>query len=256
MTSLLLLVKNNFLRQAQYRVSFFGYLLITCVLYSAQFIFFRRLFDFNKDLGDYSVSDISLMLFTFISVNLIVEFFSGSIESFFNKVYHGGIEPYLTKPISLVQLILFGWCFPLNFFVLAGLQLLVIFGVFKLEFNWNLLSILAYATSVVFSVMLNICFILLLNLLTFVVQRKLPVDYIHSKIFELSMVPTSLYPRRVFAAILLFVPSALSASVPVQILVQGNYSLLAVQAAVLISFLLITKLSLRKALMLFEGVGG
>jgi len=248
-------LRNNYHRQLQYRTSFFGYLLITGFYYLAQFVFFNRIFDFNSNLGGYSLGDISLMLYVFINIYLCVEFSSSSVETFFNKVYHGGIEPYLTKPVAILQLILLGWCFPANLLLLVFVQILVVSGIFQVSVVATSIEWMFFLLSIVCSVILNICFILVLNLMTFVVQRKLPVDYIHSKVFELSMVPISLYPRKILAGLLIFVPVALSASLPVSIL-KGHYTILIVQVVVTCVFLTLTIIGLKKSLTLFEGMGG
>lgn len=251
-----LYVLNNCRRQLQYRVSFFGYLVLTSLVLSSQFLFFNRLLDLTSDLGGFGSSELYLMLYVSLSVLLCVEFIGASVNHYFDKVYHGGIEPYLTKPISPLLQVLLAWCSPLNLIILGLFNLFIVVAPISLKVDAVALNWIGFIVAVVCAVACNVGFLLLMNMATFFIQRKLPVEYVHSKVYELSIVPVDLMSPKFLRPALLFIPIAFSASVPVGVLVKGQFEYLALLVIATVVIVTLSVLGFQYTSRQFEGLGG
>ncbi|WP_375642573.1 MULTISPECIES: ABC-2 family transporter protein [unclassified Bartonella] len=130
------------------------------------------------------------------------------METFFEKVADGKIEPYFIKPVSIWLLMLFGWCKPLNLiklFVLYVSAYLFISlpNISDLKLGWISFIVAIFCVFIV-----NICFFMMFNFVTFIISRKMPVEYFHEMIFELSFVPIGIYPLSIVKWLMFMLPMA------------------------------------------------
>lgn len=248
--------KNNFLRKFTYQASFWGYICLTCLFYFFQFQFIERIFDLKNDFGGLGSSGLYLIYFNFVILYLGIEFFSSSIHRFFEIVYMGGIEPFLTKPISSYKLILFGWCNPMSLILALIIGSFMLFGTNYLKISVPFFNWLGYLISMLCVFICNICTILGLNLFTFVIQRKLPVDYIHDRIFDLSIVPMNLFPGQILKFLVIGMPIAVSASLPASILLKSDFWTLPYLLFGTIAIVLAVIIGYSKLINKFDGIGG
>lgn len=248
--------KSNFLRQFTYRTSFWGYICLTCLFYFFQFQFIDRIFDLKDKFAGLENFDLYLIYFNFVTLSLCIEFFSNSINRFFEIVYMGGIEPFLTKPISSHKLILFGWCNPISPVLAVIIGSFMLLGTKYLQISAPFLNWLGYLISMVCVFICNICTILGLNLFTFVIQRKLPVDYIHERIFDLSIVPINLFPGQILKFLTIGVPIAISASLPAAILLKAEFWILVYLLIGTLAIVVAVVIGYSRFINKFDGIGG
>lgn len=248
----------NCKRQMAYKFNFFANLILVLVFYFFQLIFIEQLLSFKGDFSDTIPEYLILIFFVFSILSLSIDIFSSSIYFFFKTLAKGGIEPFLTKPVSIYQTIIFKHIKPFNIILILVIVLFIfytseIFSIKISTFLWFKFGVALFC-----SFILNILFIFTLNLLTFTSQRFLPIDYIHSEIFSLSIVPISLYPKSIINWIVIMLPIGLSSSLPVAILNENNNmnTLLIIYILITIVMFLFSKYLLKKALKKFNGLGG
>ncbi len=182
--------------------------------------------------------------------------FTYSIEAFFENVAEGKIEGYLTKPVSIWLLMLFGWCKPLyliKLFVLcvSAYSFVSLPDMSEIKLKW-----LSFIVAIACIFIVNLCFFMMFNFITFITNRKMPVAYFHAMLYQLSFVPIAIYPLNLVKWLLFLLPLAFSASLPVSLLLSKNewhigYLLLSTILSMTITFVIYKK-SIRQ----FNGLGG
>ncbi len=186
----------------------------------------------------------------------LVNIFTHSIETFFEKVADGKIEPYLIKPVSIWLLMLFGWCKPLNLIKLFVLYVSAYLFVSLPDMSDLKLRWISFIVAIFCVFIVNICFFMMFNFVTFVTSRKMPVEYFHEMIYELSFVPIGIYPLNLVKWLLFMLPMAFSASLPVSLLLgKGEWNIGYLLLSAFLSIAM-TFISYKKTIRQFNGLGG
>nr|WP_246257384.1 ABC-2 family transporter protein [Bartonella gabonensis] len=178
------------------------------------------------------------------------------METFFEKVAEGKIEGYLTKPVSIWLLILFGWCRPLYliklFIVCASAYSFVSLpDMSEIKLKW-----FSFIVAIACIFIVNLCFFMMFNFITFMVSRKMPVAYFQAMLYQLSFIPIAIYPSSIVKWLLFLLPLAFSASLPVSLLLGKSewnigYLLLSAFLSMIMTFI-----SYKKTIREFNGLGG
>ncbi|WP_370931101.1 ABC-2 family transporter protein [Bartonella sp. DGB1] len=246
----------NIKRQCAYKKNLLGTFILSMSCYLIQFIYIDQVSSYVEKLGSYSKDEIHLIFVIFILLSLFLSIFTTSIEMFFEKVAQGKIEPYLTKPVPSLLLMLFGWCKPLN---LINFCILALFAYYYIELpplSGNYVNYLEFIIALICILIINICFFLLLNFLTFITSRKMPVAYLHATIYELSFLPITIYPTEIIKWLLFLLPMIFSASLPASFLLNKNeWSIEILIASTSIIFFL-TNITYQKSISKFNSFGG
>ncbi len=251
---MLWLLRCNLRRQWQYRANFIGHLILTSLYYIAQFFYLDKIIELGS--GDLSRQRVYLIFFLFGLIFLVVETLGASVHRFFQIVAQGRIEPFLVKPIGTWSLIFLGWSAPGNLVIALIFVLCVVAGTDVLNISASLTQWLAFSLAVLCATAVNLLMILGLNLLTFVSQRHLPVDYIHERIFDLSLVPVGLFPSGVLRWLILIVPVATTSSVPAAVLLDAQFLLLGYLVTSTLIMIFLVGWGYRSTFKRYSGLGG
>ncbi|WP_139413381.1 ABC-2 family transporter protein [Bartonella mastomydis] len=254
--TILYFISMNVRRQTVYGKNFIGEFILSLCYYFIQFIFIDKISCFSGNIGNYSRDEIHLIFVVFLLLGIFLNIFTTSIETFFEKVAEGKIEGYLTKPVSVWLLILFGWCKPLYLIKLfivcvSAYSFVLLPDMLEIKLKWFSFIV---AIGCVFIV--NMCFFMMFNFITFITSRKMPVAYFHAMLYQLSFIPIAIYPLNLVKWLLFFLPLAFSASLPVSFLLGKNewnigYLLLSTCLSIAMTFI-----SYKKAMRKFNGLGG
>ncbi|WP_345115820.1 ABC-2 family transporter protein [Bartonella jaculi] len=246
----------NIRRQIVYGKNFIGEFLLSLCYYFIQFIFIDKISSFSGQIGSYSRDEIHLVFVVFVLLRTFLSVFTSSIGIFFEKVVSGQIESYLTKPVSIWVLMLIGWCKPLrliNFFVLcmSAYFFVSLPDMTSIKIGW-----FAFIVAIVCVFIVNICFCMTFNFITFVTNRKMPVEYFHTMVYELSFIPIAIYPSSIVKWLLFLLPMAFSASLPVSLLLGKNEWNIGYLLLSAFLFITITFMVYKKTISKFNGLGG
>ncbi|EJF84621.1 hypothetical protein MCU_00199 [Bartonella elizabethae Re6043vi] len=249
-------ISMNVRRQIVYGKNFTGEFILSLCYYFIQFIFIDKISCFSGSIGNYSRDEIHLIFVIFILLGIFLNIFTTSIETFFEKVAEGKIEVYLTKPVSIWLLILFGWCKPLYliklFIVCASAYSFVsIPDMSEIKLKW-----FSFIVAIICVFIVNLCFFMMFNFITFITSRKMPVAYFHAMLYQLSFIPIAIYPLNLVKWLLFLQPLAFSASLPVSLLLGKNewnigYLLLSTFLSIAMTFMVY-----KKTMPKFNGLGG
>ncbi|MCC8463665.1 MULTISPECIES: ABC-2 family transporter protein [Photorhabdus] len=256
MKTISLFIKMNIKRQLAYKKNLFGEFILSSSYYLIQFIFIDQVSSLSEGIGGYKKEDFHLIFLVFILLGVAISIFTHSIEEFFNKVASGRIEPYLVKPISIWVLILFGWSKPLNiimfiFLAFFALSFSSLPMVTKDAIQWA-----EFIVSIICMFIINLSFFIIFNFFTFISHRKMPVDYFHEMIYELSIVPVNFFPHGLVKYFLFALPMAFSASLPVSFFLGRNDWNIGYLIISAVFFMLGTLFFYRWGIRKFNGLGG
>ncbi|WP_273721033.1 MULTISPECIES: ABC-2 family transporter protein [unclassified Bartonella] len=249
-------IDMNMRRQLVYGKNFIGEFLLSLCYYFIQFTFIDRISCFSGNIESYSRDEIHFIFVVFILLGIFLNIFTSSIETFFEKVAEGKIEGYLTKPVSIWLLILLGWCRPLYLikFLLVGVSaysFVSLPDMSEIKLQW-----LSFILAIICVFIINLCFFMMFNFITFMTNRKMPVAYFHAMLYQLSFIPIAIYPLNLVKGLLFLLPMAFSASLPVSLLLGKNEwpisSLVLSTVFTMVMTLIVYKKTIRK----FNGLGG
>ncbi|WP_208436180.1 ABC-2 family transporter protein [Bartonella phoceensis] len=212
----------NVRQQIIYSKNFTGEFILSLCYYFIQFTFIDKISSFSGSIGNYSRDEIHLIFVVFILLEIFLNIFTNSVETFFEKVAEGKIEAYLTKPVSVWLLILFGWCKPLYLVKLFIVCVIAFLFVSLPDMSEMKLRWFSFIVAIVCVLIVNLCFFMMFNFVTFITSRKMPVAYFHAMVYQLSFTPIAIYPSSVVKWLLFFLPMAFSASLPVSLLLGKN----------------------------------
>ncbi|MCP2075753.1 UNVERIFIED_ORG: ABC-type uncharacterized transport system permease subunit [Pseudomonas lini] len=219
---ILALLGNAVKEEARYKVNLFGGVLALLMLYGLQFVFFDVISSFviTEEVG---INWFLIFFMTYALGGLLVSFFSSAIAGFFRQLTQGRVDVLLVRPVNLFVLILFRWC---QVYYLWVALLLIVFFVLSGKINFepflmSAVNTLVYIVCLVVGVLASIAFILTLNSFSFITQRDLPVDYIHSSIFTFALLPAAFYSKVVLYFFVATLPMIVFASVALDGLYNG-----------------------------------
>jgi len=216
------LIANSVKEEARYKANLLGAVLALLTLNSLQFIFF----DVLSSLVGSDRVDANWLLLFFMSYavgGLAVSFFCSSITEFYRQLTLGRVDSLLVRPISLLVLILFRWG-QFHFLLVAVLLIMICVISNKIDFHPFALSPVntgLYLATLIAGVVASITFMLGLSSFSFITQRDLPVDYIHTSIFTFALFPDSFYSRSLSNILVAVLPMIMFASVALDALYNG-----------------------------------
>ena len=220
-----LLIKLSLKSQMVYAANFLSYTLTSLVYYMFVFIFITSIFHFTNEIAGWSENEMKYIFYLSVLITLLTEMFAQSIYEFFNQISEGRIEPFLMMPIRQMPLLFLRWCEPANIVTAVLLfSAVFIFSGSQLFLTW--LNILLFVISIAIAVLINVFFVSILSFMTFITQRRIPVDYIYEEAYRLTILPASLFPQKMFPFILILFPIVISASAPAAIIVKNDFNLL------------------------------
>ncbi|WP_019220068.1 ABC-2 family transporter protein [Bartonella florencae] len=254
--TILYFISMNIRRQIVYAKNFTGEFILSLCYYFIQFIFIDKISRFSGSIGNYSRDEIHLIFVVFILLGIFLNIFTSSIETFFEKVAEGKIEGYLTKPVSIWLLVLFGWCRPLYLIKLFIVCVTAYSFVSLPDMSEIKLKWFSFIVAIGCVFIVNLCFFMMFNFITFMTSRKMPVAYFHAMLYQLSFIPIAIYPSSIVKWLLFLLPLAFSASLPVSFLLAKSewhigYLLLSALLSMSTTFIVYKK-TIRK----FNGLGG
>jgi ABC-type uncharacterized transport system permease subunit len=216
------LIKNAAGEENRYKANLLGGVLALLMLYSLQFIFFDVISAFVVT-DEISANGLLIFFMSYALGGLLVSFFSSAIAGFFRQLTQGRVDVLLVRPVNLFVLILFRWC---QVYYLLVVFLLLFFFVASGKINFSPffdsgVNTLMYMVSLWVGVLASIAFILALSSFSFITQRDLPVDYIHSSVFTFALLPSTFYSKAVLYLFIATLPMIVFASVALDALYNG-----------------------------------
>lgn len=204
------------------KLDFWGFLLVSLFIFASRWVFFDIFFDFSGDLGGWSRAQVHLLFSTSILLVLLVNAFGASVHEFFYNVQQGEIEVFLTQPVSPYRLLLLRW---FNFGQLAVFLALLcglsaVPDLSELVLPLNARSLL-FCALFAWGVAVNVAFLIMLESLTFLARRSLPVDFIYSELTRLMQLPPALLGQHGGVVLPLLLPAVLSAVAAADCLFHG-----------------------------------
>ncbi|WP_208441721.1 ABC-2 family transporter protein [Bartonella raoultii] len=249
-------IRMNMRRQLVYGKNFIGEFILSLCYYFIQFIFIDKISRFSGSIGNYSRDEIHLIFVVFILLGIFLNIFTSSLETFFEKVAEGKIEGYLTRPVSVWLLMLFGWCKPLYLIKLFIVGMIAYSFVSLPDMSEIKLRWLTFMVSIICVFIINVCFFMMFNFITFITNRKMPVAYFHAMLYQLSFIPLAIYPSNLAKGLLFLLPMVFSASLPVSLLLGKNEWPIAYLLLSAVFTMGITLIVYKKTIRQFNGLGG
>lgn len=218
----LILIRNAAKEAGKYKTNLFGSTLALVTLYTLQFVFFDVISAFVVT-DEINTNWLLIFFMSYTLGGLLTSFFSSAIAGFFRQLTQGRIDILLVRPVNLLTLILFRWC--QVHYLWSTLLMAVICGLSnKIDFSPFLESPLnsgLYLLVMLTGVVASVTFIMALNSFSFVTQRDLPVDYIHSSIFTFALLPATFYSKILLYFLIAALPMIVFASVALDALFNG-----------------------------------
>lgn len=196
--------------ELQYPFNMAGHLISLALYYWLHAIFFDTIAFISPTLNA-SNKWIELFLYSYVTVSIGTEVFAASINSFFRSLTRGAADPYLTKPTSLLSLMFFRGAKPSYLIILGVIGVLMFRG--QIIYPLDLVAWAGWLAIVALGIAANIFFITALQALSFITQRDLPIEYIHSEISAFAVVPTPFYPEIVSRWLTVALPMLVAASI-------------------------------------------
>ncbi|WLH46746.1 ABC-2 family transporter protein [Pseudomonas beijingensis] len=254
---ILKLIKNATKEEARYKTNLLGSVLALVTLYSLQFIFFDVISAFVVT-DEINTNWLLIFFMSYALGGLIIGFFSSAIAGFFRHLTQGRIDVLLVRPVNLFVLILFRWC--QVHYLWSALLLIIVCGLSnKIDFSpflADILNIGLYLLIMLTGVVASIVFILALNSFSFITQRDLPVDYIHSSIFTFALLPSAFYSKILLYFLVAALPMIVFASVALDALFNGLTLFVLVYLMVVTLTFFITVRKVQSLFRRFDSIGG
>jgi ABC-type uncharacterized transport system permease subunit len=239
-----------------YRFDFLGTLSILLLFFVTRLLFLDTLHSFAGDSSDWNRAQVTFLLFTLLWILTLTDTFDHSVLRYFQLLYHGEADTFFIKPVSILNFIFFGWIKASNFVLLpiilgAGLYM---YG--DILWEQRNLDIFLYFVLCLLGAIMNLLFIANLSCLTFVFKRQVPADFLFSELTKIMILPFSVFPRQVGAALVLIIPSIFTAALPCAVLFTGRIDLVLYFLLGFTFNLVVFILFLRFTVKRYEGLGG
>ncbi|MCZ2159128.1 ABC-2 family transporter protein [Bartonella sp. 220] len=225
MEKFLAYVSNSLKNSSAYKANLVGYIGLTFIVTLIRLFYADSIYQNTNSLKGWTLEEFDGLIFFMLVISLLLNTFASSINNFFYALLSGKLEPLLMQPVPLVYHMLLRWANNNNLLILLGLLVLgALYNIPKLDFT--LLSITITLLTVLFAVISNLAFVTLLHSISLLSQKYLPVEYIHSEMFKLNLLPPHLFGTMSLIAIISFVPSLVGAGVTVTALLNPYSSLI------------------------------
>jgi len=240
--------------EVRYLFNLTGHVAALGVFYFCQLVFFDVVSSFLG--GGISKSWLFTMLLSYIVVSLVVNFFSASIEGFFQHLSRGLGDPFLVKPVPIWWLLLFRQCKPSYLFVLVcGCIIVCIYADLAILIHSPAGSAL-WGLSLVVGVVANLSFLTMFYSLTFLTQRDMPVDYIHSELSAFAIVPVPFFSTTVTKLLISAFPMLVTASVSANVVGKSDVALFFEFFCIVFFHACASVMLFRSLARRFDGLGG
>ncbi|MBI3543473.1 MAG: ABC-2 family transporter protein [Deltaproteobacteria bacterium] len=214
-------IKNNFVREAVYRVNFLAGMATDVVWIGVEFTLFTVIYANVPQLAGWTKPQVYFFLGIFFASDaLFTTFFQRNFWNFSDLVNKGELDILLTKPVHPLFLALTRWINLTNLFNLAlGLGIVVRFGPeagFQGGWRW---LVLAMWLLVGMSTQLLLRFAF--SIWIFWTERSWAITRMYYQFFQFATKPDTLYPKMIRYLILTALPFAFISSIPARALLHG-----------------------------------
>ncbi|EJF77891.1 ABC-type uncharacterized transport system, permease component [Candidatus Bartonella washoeensis] len=219
-------VSNSLKNSSAYKANLVGYIALTFIVTLIRLLYADSIYQNTSSLKGWTLEEFNGLIFFMLVISLLLNTFASSINNFFYALLSGKLEPLLMQPVPLVYHMLLRWANNNNLLILFGLLILNALYVNMLKLDFTLLSITITLLTVFFTVISNLAFVTFLHSISLLSQKYLPVEYIHSEMFKLNLLPPHLFGMMSLIAIISLVPSLVGAGVTVTALLNPYSSLI------------------------------
>ena len=247
--------RNTLSRDMEYKMNFVFEIFIDAIYYGSLFFFFKIIFQFTDQLGDFNQDAIMIFLVTmYIADSLYVLFLGGNVFEINNNVKSGDLDFILLKPINSQFFIS---CRYVNTHAIISIFILTMLLI-KLTYTYhgNILLItnfIFYMLSLVLGMFIFYSFEFMIACLSFWFRNFSYAGWLAGELIKYSRRPDSIYNRWFRKILLTIFPMAMICSVPSRILIFGlDIKLFVLQFFISAVFLWLTTMIWKKGLLRYE----
>ena len=226
MKKFLAYVLNSLKNSSVYKANLGGYIILTFIVTLFRLLYADSIYQNISSLKGWTIEEFEGLIFLMLTISLLLNTFSTSINNFFYQLLSGKLEPLLMQPIPIFYHMSLRWSNNNNLLILLVLFVLGAFYVDISAINFGFLSIVITLLTVLFAVISNLAFVTLLHSISFLSQRYLPVEYIHTEMFKLNLLPPHLFGGMTLITIISLAPSFVGAGVAVMAFIDPYSSLI------------------------------
>ena len=247
--------RNTLSRDMEYKTNFIFEIFIDAIYYSSLFFFFKIIFQFTNQLGDFNQDAVIIFLITmYIADSLYVFLLGGNVFHINENVKSGDLDFILLKPINSQFFIS---CRYVNTHALISISILSILLI-KLTYSYHnesflIINHLFFIPSLIFGMFIFYSFEFMIASLSFWFRNFSYAGWLAGELIKYSRRPDSIYKRWFQKVLYTIFPMAMICSVPSRILIFGvNFKLFFLQLFIAILFLWITTIIWSKGLIRYE----
>ena len=248
-------LRNTLSRDMEYKMNFIFEIFIDAIYYGSLFFFFKVIFQFVNQLGDFNHDAVMIFLVTmYIADSLYIFLLGGNVFEINNKVKSGDLDFILLKPINSQFFIS---CRYVNTHAIISICILSILLV-KLTYAYHgnsllLINYIFYIPSLVLGMFIFYSFEFIIASLVFWFRNFSYAGWLAGELTKYSRRPDSIYKTWFRKTLFSIFPMAMISSVPSRILIFGvNFKLFFLQLFIASIFLWITTLIWQKGLLRYE----
>ncbi len=213
-------IKNRF----SLKIDFFGALCLSILTMLLTSLYFKSFFNYTSSLGGLNKYEIIILYLTSTSQVMLVNSFTYSIYNFFHEVQQGKIEPIITKPISIYVVMFFRWFSIVQFilFVITIISLLLYIH-FTSELYIRQNKLLVFCMYYLIGFILNICYITIMESLTYILKRQIQTAFIFSELSRIMQIPLLILPQKLIYGLVIFFPAIISSALATNALFHESF---------------------------------
>ena len=214
--------RNSLIREMSFKANFLLWLLVELLWFLGQIIFVEVLFQYVKQIGDWSKWEVVLLIGTHQLIGQIFQaFFYVNVANLPELVRTGKLDFLLLQPIDsqfAVSTKQFGLDNVVNAMVGVGI---VIFSLVKLAVLPSVTQVLFYIVAIAFGVTVHYSIMFFLATMSFWIVRAQGLIYGYYNLFNIARYPETIF-RGVFRFIFTWlVPVIIVANIPAKMLIDS-----------------------------------
>jgi len=247
--------RNTLTRDMEYKTNFIFEIFIDAIYYGSLFFFFKVIFQFTNELGDFNQEAVIIFLITmYIADSLYVFFLGGNVFEINNNVKSGDLDFILLKPINSQFFIS---CRYVNTHALISMLILSLLLI-KLTYSYHedsflIMNYIFYIPSLILGMFIFYSFEFMIASLSFWFRNFSYAGWLAGELIKYSRRPDSIYKQWFRKTLFTIFPMAMICSVPTRMLIFGvDFKLFFLQLFISIIFLYATTLIWKKGLMRYE----
>mgnify|MGYP001370829787 CR=1 FL=1 len=247
--------RNTLSRDMEYKMNFIFEIFIDAIYYSSLFFFFKIIFQFTDQLGDFNQDAIIIFLITmYIADSLYVLFLGGNVFEINNNVKSGDLDFILLKPINSQFFIS---CRYVNTHAIISIVILTMLLI-KLTYAYHgnvllITNFIFYILSLIFGMFIFYSFEFMIASLSFWFRNFSYAGWLAGELIKYSRRPDSIYSEWFRKILFTIFPMAMICSVPSRILIFGlDIKLFVLQFFISAVFLWLTTMIWKKGLLRYE----